>query len=159
MKKIFTFALGFISLATIATAAPAKKTLNIENIFRLIVSDDINVILKDSPAGEITITGDEKFVSKVSYYSVNGVLTIKSTKGSLRNKVTVTVPVHNLQFLEVNDNCRVFTKGAIYSTLLKVKVRGEGRIDLKTIGQMVVEADRDIDLIFDRYENKPQADK
>lgn len=159
MKKIIMFALGLISLATIATAAPAKKTLNVENIFRLIVSDDINVILKDSPEGEITISGDEKFVSRVSYYAVNGVLTIKSTKGSLRNKVTVTVPVHNLQFLEVNDNCKVFTKGAIQSTMLKVKVRGEGSIDLKTIGQMVVEADKDIDLTFDKFENRPQGDK
>lgn len=159
MKKIIMLALGFISLATIATAAPAEKKFNVQNISRLIVSDDINVILKDGPEGEITISGDKRLVSRVTYYSVNGVLIIKSKKGSLRNKVTVTVPVHNLQFLEVNDNCCVFTKGSIQSTMLNVKMKGEGRIDLKTIGQMVVEADRDIDLIFDRFENRQQANK
>ncbi len=157
MKQIFTLAVALLSFAATTKAAPAKEqtasfSISIPAVVTSIsVSNGINVILVEDATGEITVTGEQKFVARVEYKVVNGTLIIKSKKGSLKNKVTVTVPVNNLRTLIVNDNSTVTNKGWLESNLLTVIMKGMGNVKLCNRGEIAFESDEDIDLMVQKW--------
>ncbi len=156
MKQIFTLAVALLSFAATTKAAPAKEqtafSISIPAVVTSVsVSDGINVILVEDPSSDITVTGEDKFVARVEYSVVNGTLTIKSKKGSLKNKVTVTVPVNNLRTLIVNGNATVTNKGWLESNLLTVIMKGMGNVKLANKGEIAFESDEDIDVMVQKW--------
>lgn len=157
MKQLFTLAVALLSLAATTKAAPAKEQTSSFSIAipavvtSVSVSNGINVVLVEDPTGDITVTGEDKFVARVEYKVVNGTLIIRSKKGSLKNKVTVTVPVNNLRTLIVNDNATVTNKGWLESNLLTVIMKGSGNVKLANKGEIAFESDADIDVMVQKW--------
>lgn len=138
-------------------AAPAKEqpaffSISITDaITSISVSNGISVVLVEDATGDIIVTGEDKYVSRVDYFVSKGKLTIRSKKGSLKNKVTVTVPVNNLCTLIVNDNSVVTSKGWLESNLLTVIMKGFGNIKICNRGEVAFESDEDIDVLIQKW--------
>lgn len=156
MKQMFTLAVALVIL-TATKAAPAKEqttsfSITIPAVVTSVsVSNGINVVLVEDPTGDITVTGEEEFVARVAYKAENGTLTIVSKKGSLKHKVTVTVPVNNLRTLIVNDDASVTNKGWLESNLLTVIMKGNGNVRLANKGEIAFESDEDIDIMVQKW--------
>ncbi len=67
-------------------------------------------------------------------------------KGSLKNRVTVYVPVQNLRKLVINGKSYVRSNGVIASKNLQVTLAGEAKVEINNLGDIVFDADQDIDL-------------
>lgn len=157
MKQMFTLAVALLSFAAMTKAAPAKEqpaffSISITDaITSISVSNGISVVLVEDATGDIIVTGEDKYVSRVDYFVSKGKLTIRSKKGSLKNKVTVTVPVNNLCTLIVNDNSVVTSKGWLESNLLTVIMKGFGNIKICNRGEVAFESDEDIDVLIQKW--------
>ena len=146
MKQLFIL---FASVLTIATAKTESITREIDltapvNIIE--VSDEINVVLTQSSEAKLRITGEEKDSKAVLLDQKNGRVRLLSKKGSLKNMVTVYVPVQNLSKLVINGRSYVRSNGIIASKKLLVTVAGEAKIEINNLGDIAFEADQDIDL-------------
>ena len=146
MKQLFIL---FISVLTIATAKAEiiTREMNLATSVKSIeVSDDINVVLTQSSEAKLRITGEEKDNKAVLLDQKNGRVRLLSKKGSLKNKVTVYVPVQNLSKLVINGKSYVRSNGVIASKKLVVTVAGEAKVEINNLGDIAFEADQDIDL-------------
>jgi hypothetical protein len=164
MKQFIILAVGLFSFAATTQATPvntlsvpAVNSIPVENISSISVSDGITVILTENSSGNITATGEDKYLSLVEYSISKGEIRIKSKKGSLKNKVTVTVPVRNLRVLEVNDDSEVKNTGCLESNLLNVIINGYGRVHLYNKGKIEFKSDADIDLMVKKSAPVPAS--
>ena len=146
MKQLFIL---FISVFTIATAKAENITREMDlaaSVKSIEVSDDINVVLTQSSEAKLRIIGEEKDNKAVLLDQKNGRVRLLSKKGSLKNKVTVYVPVQNLSKLVINGKSYVRSNGVIASKKLVVTVAGEAKVEINNLGDIAFEADQDIDL-------------
>lgn len=158
MKQLLILAISLLSLSATVQAAPAKTIIPLtEKFHSIVINDDIAVVLTESNDTEITISGEDKYVSRVDYTVSNGKLTISSKKGFLKNRVVVYVPVKNLRSIEVNGESKVSNKGWLLSPELKVIVNGLAKIELYNKGEVVFESDAAIDIEFQKWVNKKQV--
>jgi hypothetical protein len=156
MKKLFILAMGFIALTTSAFAGTGNNTISTVlskgTVYEMIVvNDDIDVVLTESSVMDIVVTGEEESITLVKHRVKRGVLEIGSKMGSLKGKATVYISVAGLKKLEVNGKSHVSTRGTLNSKTLIVIVNGEAKFDLKNAGEIIFEADEDIDLNFENW--------
>ena len=96
MKQLFILAVSLFSITAGTQATPIHNdavvtvtSVAAEKFHTIIIKDDIDVVLiANSSTDEITISGDEKFASRVEYSISNGKLTIQSKKGFLKTFIT-----------------------------------------------------------------------
>lgn len=159
MKNLITIALGLLIAAGNAFATPADNTAAYsrpaDHIARgsyhsIVVEDDIDLVLTESDLAGITVVANDKVKNDVRFKIVDGVLHINSTGKSLRNKAIVYVPVSNLEKLEINGQSRVTSSGILNSPLLKVIIRGEAAINLRSNGDVQVDGDEETELHIDK---------
>ena len=156
MKKLFILAVSLIALTANTIAGTDNKiisTVLAKGVVyeMIVVNNDIDVVLTESPVNEIMVTGEEESVSLVKHHVKRGVLTISSKMGSLKGKATVYISVSGLRKLEVNGKSKIVSQGSLNSKNLKVIVNGEAKFDLKNNGQIIFESDEDIDLNFEKW--------
>jgi hypothetical protein len=163
MKKLLILAVSVLAFTASTFAGTYNKiisTVLVKGVVyeMIVVNNDIDVVLTESPVNEIMVTGEEESVSLVKHHVKRGVLTIGSKKGSLKGKATVYISVSGLKKLEVNGKSKVTSQGTLNSKSLKVIVNGEAKFDLKNNGSIIFEADEDIDLNFEKWIGEhPQA--
>ena len=152
MKQFFIL---FISLFTTATAVNAEEvTREIElsqSIYSIEISHDMDVVLTESADATIRITGEEKATKAVLYDVSKGRLKLVSKKGSLKNKITVFIPVQNLRWLKIKGASHVRSNGALASKQLQVTMSGEAKVEIKNIGDLLFYADNDIDMQIKKW--------
>lgn len=110
------------------------------------VSDEINIVLTQSTEAKLRIIGEEKDSKAVMLDQKNGRVRLISKRGSLKNRVTVYIPVQNLSKLVINGKSYVRSNGVIASKKLLVTVAGEAKVEINNLGDIAFEADQDIDL-------------
>lgn len=178
MKKLFIIALGLVVTGTSAFANPDLTTAHPDSYSRPVdfivrgsyhsiqIEDDIDVVLTESDLAGITVVANDKVKRDVQINVVNGVLKIRSTRKSLKNKAIVYVPVSNLERLEINGNSKVTSAGFLNSPVLKVVINGEAIFEIKNHGEVLFDSDNDTELhISKKYispavsQSLPNSDK
>ncbi|MEJ8844969.1 DUF2807 domain-containing protein [Lacibacter sp. H375] len=152
MKQLFSLLIGVLTMATVANAENITREMDLTaSVYSIEVSDDINVVLTQSTDAKLRITGEEKDNKAVLFDQKNGRVRLLSKKGSLKNRVTVYVPVQNLRQLVINGKSYVRSNGVIASKNLQVIVAGEAKVEINNLGDIAFEADQDIDLQIKKW--------
>ncbi|HLP38723.1 GIN domain-containing protein [Lacibacter sp.] len=152
MKQLFILFISVLTMATVAKAENITREMDLTaSVYSIEVNDDINVVLTQSTDKKLRITGEEKDSKAVLLDQKNGRVRLVSKKGSLKNKVTVYVPVQNLLKLVINGKSYVRSNGVIASKNLQVTVAGEAKVEINNLGDIAFEADQDIDLQIKKW--------
>lgn len=152
MKQLFSLFIGVLTMATVANAENITREVDLTaSVYSIEVSDDINVVLTQSADAKLRITGEAKDNKAVLLDQKNGRVRLLSKKGSLKNRVTVYVPVQNLRKLVINGKSYVRSNGVIASKNLQVTLAGEAKVEINNLGDIVFDADQDIDLQIKKW--------
>ncbi len=148
MKKILTMAIAIILTAGF-TASAADNGCNKPNtqkvgyqlsFAKLVVSDDIDIVIKESNEKAIEFSGADGSIEKVDWKISKGVLHISSKKGSLKGKVKICVYVSSSQLKEiaVKGDSDVRSAGFLNAHSLKITIDGNSFIAIKNNGTIHV---------------------
>lgn len=152
MKQLFILFISVLTMATVAKAENITREMDLTaSVYSIEVNDDINVVLTQSTDAKLRITGEEKDSKAVLLDQKNGRVRLLSKKGSLKNRVTVYVPVQNLHKLVINGKSYVRSNGVIASKNLQVTVAGEAKVEINNLGNIAFDADQDIDLQIKKW--------
>ena len=152
MKQLFSLFIGVLTMATVANAENITREVDLtSSVYSIEVSDDINVVLTQSTDAKLRITGEAKDNKAVLLDQKNGRVRLLSKKGSLKNRVTVYVPVQNLRKLVINGKSYVRSNGVIASKNLQVTLAGEAKVEINNLGDIAFDADHDIDLQIKKW--------
>lgn len=152
MKQLFILFISVFTMVTVANAENITREVDLTaSVYSIEVSDDINVVLTQSSDAKLRITGEEKESKSVLLDQKNGRVRLLSKKGSLKNRVTVYVPVQNLCKLVINGKSYVRSNGVIASKKLLVTVAGEAKVEINNLGDIAFDADQDIDLQIKKW--------
>jgi Putative auto-transporter adhesin, head GIN domain len=132
--------IGTVIPGTVVTAA-AKTPF-----YGIVLNNDIDLVLVEATDNMVEIKGAEADINMVNYYIKKGVLYIRSREGSLKGRATVYLSVNGLKNIEITGKSYVSSNGYLNSRRLNVLVRDEAIFDLKNRGEILVEADSDIEL-------------
>ena len=110
------------------------------DISKIVIEDDIDVVLYDDAASQIIVDGPSAQSSKVKWTVRNNTLYIRSKSGSLKGKVLVTIGVNNLQKIVVNGNSSVKSLGSLRTPSIDVQMSGEGMVAIQNEGRINVKA-------------------
>ena len=145
MKKKSVPALAFILMALVTVQAQDRETfaykiseISLTNFHRLVVNTDVDVVLlQNDTLKKAFIEGDEKLVTGIRIFIVNGVMTISSTRHpSYKGKVQVTVAVNNLSRLEINAAAGIASVNTLQSPELSVIINGDCYLQLSSTGHI-----------------------
>ena len=149
MKKLFAMAAAILFTAGISAFAsgtnpgtdPIKQTDYHVSFNRIVVEDDIDLVLEENTSKLLTVNGNEEDVAKLNWQIRKGVLYLKSNKGSLKNKVSVRVTVNQLEEILINDESSVRSTGHLASPKLSVFLSGDGFASIKNLGPIYLSKD------------------
>jgi len=146
MKKVFTMITAIILTASLTAAAAdgkpdqqnGQKSSYQLSFAKLQVSNDIDIMLVESPEKSIEFEGTDADVAKVDWKIKDGVLYIHSKKGSLKGKVRLIVNVSQLNELAVNGDSEVRSVGELHSDYLRIYLNGNSFISVRNRGNINV---------------------
>ena len=146
MKKLIAMAIAILITAGITAFATDKKPGMISQkqfdyqirFSRIVVADDIDVELKESNNKIIDVSGEEASIENVSWKIKDDVLYLKSKKGSLKEKVKVTINVSELKELFIKGKSTVRSSGHLSSPALHVYMEDDCVVSIKNVGQIYV---------------------
>ena len=152
MKQLFSLFVAVLTMASVTKAENITREMDLTaSVYSIEVNDDINLVLTQSADAKLRITGEEKDSKAVLLDQKNGRVRLLSKKGSLKNRVTVYVPVQNLRKLVINGKSYVRSNGVIASKNLQVTVAGEAKVEINNLGDIAFEADQEIDLLIKKW--------
>jgi hypothetical protein len=155
MKQFFILFVSLVTLATAAKADHVTREIDVtQTISSIEISHEIDVVLTESKDATIRISGEESATKAVLYDLHKGSLRLLSKKGSLKNKVTVFVPVQNLRMLKINGTSYVRSNGSLTSNHLLVNLGGNAKVEIANIGDIVFQADEGIDMQIKSWSTK-----
>lgn len=154
MKKLFAMATAIVFTASISAFAAdtnpenvTSKIIDYQMSFRKIVlSNDIELVLQEDGEKSLKVSGKEADVEKVDWKIKNNVLYLKSKKGSLKDKVVVTLSVHQLEEIVIKGESAVNSAGWLTSPNLHVYIAGDSFVSIRNVGQIYVKNTPDTDL-------------
>ena len=146
MKKIIAVAAAIILTTGITAFAaekkldnPASQKTNYQLSFtRIVVENDIDILLVENPEKSIEFTGADADIAKVDWKIKNGALYIKSKKGSLKGKVKLVINVSHLKEIAVRGESEVRSEGELNSSSLKIYLEGSCFVSVRNTGNINV---------------------
>lgn len=158
MNKIIAlaaFAMSSFALQSYAAGTPAnnRKIENNEPFQKIVIADNLNVMLVDEDASTIIVEGSAALLDEIKLSVTKGTLSIKSTNKNTASKAIVYVPVKYLSSIEIMNNSAVYSPDIIQSDDLKVLVTGDCKIGLQTTGKVTIQHSEDYDFSFMRVKN------
>jgi len=116
-----------------------RKVVLEQEIYNLVVNDDVNVIFTDDSGKEITIEGRAAEVKKITLTEQNGVLEISAPTTFLqKKKAIVYVPARGLKSVTVNGSSMIYSYDKIQNPHLNVFLNGSCQLQIKTYGKIKV---------------------
>ena len=158
MKKNFitvSVALFLLALQSFAEGNPvsSRKIENVAAFEKIIVSDNINVLLVTEENNTIFVEGKTEYLNAVSVSSAGGILTIKSSNKKTGSKIMVYVPVKKLSSIEITGDSKVMSAGVIDTPELKVLIEADCKLGLQTTGKIIIQYTEDFDFNFTKVKN------
>lgn len=152
MKQFFILFISILTSTTVVKAADVTREIELtQSIYSIEISHDIDVVLTESKESTIRITGEEKATNAVLYDVTKGRLKLLSKKGSLKNRITVFIPVQNLRKLNINGNSHIRSNGNLASEKLQVTMNGQAKVEINNIGDIIFHSDEDIDMQIKKW--------
>ena len=154
MKKLITMALAILITAFIAVFAsgsnpvpmPPKHFTYQMAFSKIVVSDDINVRLKETGDKVIDVFGTDADIENVDWKIRDGVLYLKSKKGSFQDMAYITVDVNQLEKVIIQGKSTVSSIGSLLSPSLYVYMEDAATVKIKNTGKIHVINNNRIDL-------------
>ena len=154
MKKTIILS-AVILLAAIQTVKAQQESTKylmqnsiktVSSFSKVVIGDDIDVILTESPDQRVIIEGHPKNTGHVKWTIKNNTLYLRSKYGSLKGKVVAVIGVHELRDLEVKGNSYVKSLGTLNSPMIKVQLYGDGMVALQNNGRIHVASNDGTDI-------------
>ncbi|MBC7903429.1 MAG: DUF2807 domain-containing protein [Gemmatimonadaceae bacterium] len=147
MKKAFNMLL--ITLLIAGTSAKSqtgepnygvKETL-VQNFSRIRINADINVVLvQNDKLSRVYTEGDESLLGEIIVRVKGNELFISSTRPiSYKGKLQVTIPVSNIEKIEVNSAAAIACVNSLKSPFLLVKANNDCDVKIKSRGKVSFE--------------------
>jgi len=140
MSAAFILAMGF----SVSAQKQNPKFYSLENnqyslpFSKIVIEDDIDVVLHESTDKSILVEGSEENISNVEWKIKKGVMHVSSKAGSLKDKVLVTLDVKDLKQIEVNGNSEVKSLGNLHSSLLHIYLNGYCLVNILNEGKITL---------------------
>lgn len=147
-KTFFLLLLGFTAFCMPALAADHPRLLKIrfdQYFNRLEVDDHVTVVLTNESSNEISIEGDRAQAGKLRAKVRKNKLYIWMAGEKPDRPVTVYVPARYLKEVVVNGNSDISTASTLYNAGMIVYVNGYCRLDLRSMGRILVRGTGDFD--------------
>lgn len=146
MKKLIAMAVAILITASITAFASGTNQGMINNkqfdyqvsFSKIVVTDDIDIELRESHNKTIDMSGEEFNIANVDWKIKDDVLYLKSKKGSLKEKVKVTIHVSHLKELVIKGKSAVRSTGHLSSPNLFVYMEDDCFVAIKNTGQIYV---------------------
>lgn len=103
---------------------------------KIVIEDDIDVMLHESAEKNILVEGWQGDVANVEWKVKNGVLYVSSKTGSLKGRVLVTVDVSGLKKIDINGASEVKSLGNLNSGSLYISMNGFGLVSIVNAGKI-----------------------
>lgn len=142
---------GLSSFAKGIYPSASEKGIYQQSFSKIVVTNDIDVSLTESIDKSIEVSGDEENIRQVEWKIKDGILYLKSKKGSLKGKVHVNLSVSQLKSIDVIGTSYIRSNGGLNSKALKVSINGESYVSIKNTGSIEVNKDGDTDLNVKRW--------
>lgn len=147
MKKLVIITAAFMLTTGLSAFATEKKATTVVtekgfyqlSFSKIVVANDIDILLSESTDRVIEVSGDSKYTQQVEWKIRDGVLYIRSKAGSLKNKVEVSISVNQLSNVSVTGDSNAKSEGALNSKELKIFFDGEGELSIKNTGAIKIE--------------------
>ena len=154
MKKLITMALAILITAFIAVFASGNTAVSMppkhftyQMAFnKIVVSDDINVRLKETGDKVIDIFGTDADIENVDWKIRDGVLYLAGKKGTFEDKAYVTVDVSQLERVTIRGKSTVSSIGPLLSPSLYVYMEDASNVKITNTGKIYVATHNHIDL-------------
>lgn len=148
-------ALATFVMQSFASGNPAvsRKIENNQAFGKIIVGENLNVMLVDEEATTIIVEGKADLLNSIEVSNKYGVLTISSKNNATASGVMVYVPVKSLYNLEIGDNSKVYSPDIIKADDLKVLLNGECKIGLQTTGKITLQYVEELEFTLTKVKN------
>lgn len=135
-----------ICLASSAIVHKESKTVFYQLGFsKLVVEDDINIVLIESSNKQMDVLGSEKDIQSFTWSIKDGIMTLSSKKRNHGDKITVTLYVQGLKQLNVLGNSIISSLGYL-RTPLSVHLKDEACVAISSKESITVYRDYQIEL-------------
>lgn len=105
---------------------------------KIVVEDGIDLVVYENATSNMQFDGKKEDIAKVDWKVKNGVLYLRSKRGSLKNKVLVTLDVSDLKSISINGNSMVRSLGILSTPQLDVYMKGECFVAIRNLGDINV---------------------
>ncbi len=146
----FTTAGSFANTTSVNSADVKTVTLAPASFSKIVVQDDIDVVLTESAEASISFDGKTADIYKVTWEVKDGVLYLKSKAASLKDKVTVTIGTQQLKELVVKGTSAVTTEGTLNTPVLTVYMYDTPNVQIKNRGHIHLENKSEQELFFSK---------
>ena len=144
MKKLtglFTALMIATSLMAFSTPIETKIYKSIVSNYdlsfsKIVVEDGIDLVVYENATSNMQFDGKKEDIAKVDWKIKNGVLYLKSKRGSLKNKVLVTLDVTGLQSISINGSSMVRSIGILSAPHLDVYMKGDCFVAIRNLGDI-----------------------
>jgi Putative auto-transporter adhesin, head GIN domain len=118
---------------------PVSQKTNDQSPFpRMEIENDIGIMLVENPGKSIEFTGADADIAKVDWKIKNGVLQIKSKKGSLKGKVKLVINVNQLKEIAIRGESELRSDGELHSASLRISLDGGCFVSVRSKGNINV---------------------
>jgi Putative auto-transporter adhesin, head GIN domain len=128
-----------------ATAAPEDPVKNntvkvsvTESFNRIVVRDNVDVVLVEMSSPEVSIQGKARQCDDVKLEVKEGVLTISSRRPAVMKQAVVYVPVQQIESITVKGYSDVKSAGTLRSAKLHIRIEGECHVNVVNSGPVTV---------------------
>lgn len=154
MKKLLVMATAILFTASISAFASGtnpkaghSKQINYQIPFKkIVVSNDIDLVLHENVNKSLNVSGLAQDIENVDWKIKNNVLYLKSKKGSLKDKVKVTLSVTQLKEIVVKGESAVSSAGHLASPTLYIFIENDSYVSIRNFGQIYVNNTPDTEL-------------
>lgn len=145
-KTFFLLLLGITAFLMPVSAADQPRLLKIrfdQYFNRLEVDDHVTVVLTNESSNEISIEGEKAQAGKIRAAVRKNKLYIWMAGEKTDRQVTVYVPARYLKEVVVNGHSDISTASTLYNAGMVVYVNGRCRLDLHSMGRIIVKGSGD----------------
>ena len=148
---LITLASGFL-LPFQMNGQTNEKKITLTPFSKLIVKSNLRVVLVESDKIDTArIEGSKKFLETVMIIQAGEELIVRAKSfKDLKKEGTIYLPVHKLQYLEVNADAKVISYTVIHSLQLNVLINGDCILSLAVNGKLNITKAEGFEYVFHR---------
>jgi hypothetical protein len=127
-------------LSFVANGQTSEKKIALSPFSRIIVKSNLRIVLvENDKIDSARIEGSKKFLETVMILQSGEELIIRAKSfKDLKKEGTIYVPVHNLQYLEVNSDAKIISYTTINSPQLYVLINGDCILSIVLNGKLSI---------------------